>query len=264
MIWRAVRMEWTKLRTVRSTVLLVLAITGLTVAFGWVVIWSVGAAACPTETGCAGEDTPRLALSGVYLAQVAVVLFAALTVTSEYAADTMRVTLAASPRRGVVLAAKLTVVLGLVLVAGAIGVLGSLAAGRAVLPGRRFVEANAVAPLSLSDEPTLRAAAGTVLYLGLVALLSLAVALIVRHTPAALSTTLAVLYLPQLIVPLLTNEQWREWLVKASPMIAGLTIQATKGLETLPIAPWSGLGVLAAYACGAGILGTALFTIRDA
>jgi ABC-2 type transport system permease protein len=214
--------------------------------------------------GCAGEDTPRLALSGVHLAQIAVVLFASLAVTSEYSWDTMRVTLAASPRRGVVLTAKATVVLGLVVAAGAIGVLGSLAAGRVVLPGRRFVGANAVAPLSLSDESTLRAAGGTVLYLGLIALLSLAVALIVRHTPAAVSTTLAMLLLPPMIAPLLTNEGWREWVMKASPTIAGLSIQATKGLEVLPIAPWPGLGVLTAYAGGACVLGAVLFTIRDA
>jgi ABC-2 type transport system permease protein len=264
MIWRAVRMEWTKLRTVRTTPLLILAISGLTLGLGWVVIWSVGATACPSETGCAGEDAPRLALSGVYLAQVAVVLFAALTITSEYATDMMRVTLAATPRRAVVLAAKVTVVLGFVVLAGAVGVLGSLAAGRVALPGRRFVGTNAIPLLSLSDESTARAALGTVLYLGLVALLSLAVAVIVRHTPAALSTTLAVLYLPPMIAPLLTNEHWREWIMKASPMMAGLSIQATKGLETLPIAPWPGLGVLAAYAGGAFILGAVAFTIRDA
>ena len=51
MTWRAVRMEWTKLRTVRSTAWLGLAITGLTLALGGVVAWSVGATECPTPIG---------------------------------------------------------------------------------------------------------------------------------------------------------------------------------------------------------------------
>lgn len=257
-------MEWTKLRTVRSTAWLVLATAGFTLGIGALAAWSVGATPCPTPTGCADEDTARLALSGVYLGQIAVVLLAALAVTTEYGSDTMRVTLAAHPRRTMVFAAKGTVVMALVLAAGVLGVLGSLAAGRIALPGRRFVEGNTVPPLSLADEPTLRAAAGTVLYLILTAMLSLGVGMVVRHTPAALATVLALLFLPQMIAPLLTNEHWREWVLKVSPMTAGLGIQATKGLDALPIGPWPGLGVLAAYAGVAWLLGAALFTIRDA
>jgi hypothetical protein len=47
-------------------------------------------------------------------------------------------------------------------------------------------------------------------------------------------------------------------------MTAGLAIQATKGLDQLPIRPWAGLGVLAAYAGAAMLLGAALFKLRDA
>ncbi len=261
---RAVHMEWTKLRTLRSTVWYVIATAGLTGGLGGLVAWAVGATACPTPTGCVGEDTPRLVFSGVYLGQIAVVLLAALAVTTEYGTDTMRVTLAAYPRRGIVFAAKGAVVISLALAAGTLGVLGSLAAGRIALPGRRFVGDNAVPPLSLADGHTLRAAGGTVLYLGLIALLSLGVGMIVRHTAAALSTMLAMLFAPLMIAPLLTNEHWREWVLKVSPMTAGLAIQATKGLNSLPIGPWPGLGVLAAYAGAAYVLGAALFTLRDA
>lgn len=264
MTWRAVSMEWTKLRTVRSSVWLVVALTGLTPTLGAGAAWAVGASRCPTETGCATEDIPKLVLSGVYLGQIAVVLLAALAVTSEYGAETMRVTLTAYPRRGGVMAAKIAVVLALVVGASGLGVLGSLAGGRVALPGRRFVGGNAVAPLSLTDAATARAAAGTVLYLGLIALLSLGVALIVRHTAAALSTVLALLFLPQMIAPLLTNEHWREWVLKASPMTAGLSIQATSRLDALPIGPWPGLGVLSAYASVACVVGAAVFMLRDA
>jgi ABC-2 type transport system permease protein len=61
-----------------------------------------------------------------------------------------------------------------------------------------------------------------------------------------------------------TDPQWHERLQKLAPMTAGLAIQATKGLDQLPIRPWAGLGVLAAYAGAAMLLGAALFKLRDA
>ncbi|WP_405888704.1 hypothetical protein OG762_31480 [Streptomyces sp. NBC_01136] len=47
-------------------------------------------------------------------------------------------------------------------------------------------------------------------------------------------------------------------------MPTGLAIRATKDLARLPIGPWPGLGVLAAYALGVLLLGGALFRRRDA
>jgi ABC-2 type transport system permease protein len=40
--------------------------------------------------------------------------------------------------------------------------------------------------------------------------------------------------------------------------------KATKALETLPIGPWPGLGVLAVWAAGALLLGGLLLRLRDA
>jgi hypothetical protein len=52
--------------------------------------------------------------------------------------------------------------------------------------------------------------------------------------------------------------------MKYSPMTAGLGIQATRGLDRLPIGPWAGLGVLAAYAGVAMLAALILFKVRDA
>ncbi len=60
--------------------------------------------------------------------------------------------------------------------------LGSLLAGRLILPGHGFTAAHGYPPLSLGDGPVLRAAAGSVLYLALIALLSLGIATIVRDS----------------------------------------------------------------------------------
>ena len=47
-------------------------------------------------------------------------------------------------------------------------------------------------------------------------------------------------------------------------MTAGLAVQATTNLSSQPISPWAGLGVLAAWAAGALLLGGLVFRLRDA
>jgi uncharacterized membrane protein len=60
-----------------------------------------------------------------------------------------------------------------------------------------------------------------------------------------------------------TDPVWHARLQKLAPMTAGLAIQATRGLDELPIRPWPGLGVLAAYAGAAMVLGAIVFQLRD-
>ncbi|GAA4343394.1 hypothetical protein GCM10023178_56540 [Actinomadura luteofluorescens] len=141
---------------------------------------------------------------------------------------------------------------------------GSLAAGRGVLPGNGFTPANGYPPLSLADGPTARAAAGTVLYLVLVALLALGVGTVLREPAAAISASLALLWIVPVVTRLVGDEAWRERLEKAAPMTAGLAVQATRGVDRLPIGPWEGLGVLAAYTAAALLAGGAVLAARDA
>jgi ABC-2 type transport system permease protein len=258
---RTVRAEWTKLRTVRGTGWLLLGIVGGTVAVSAAIVFAQNAGHCPA--GC-DLDPPRISLTGVYLGQIAVAVLAVLAVTGEYATGTIGTTLAATPRRGVLLLAKVAVVAAATLGAGALGVLGSFAAGRLILPANGFDRSNGHPPLSLADAATLRATVGTVLYLGLIALLGLGIGLAVRDTAVALTAVLALLYVLPLVAAMLSDEVWRERILKVAPMSAGLTIQATKHLDTLPLTPWRGLGVLAAYAAAAMLLGGLRFRFRDA
>lgn len=262
---RALLAEWTKLRTVRSTTWWVLAVIGLAVALSALTSAAVEASGCaPPGSGC--EDTTVLSLSGVYLAQVAVVSFAVLAVTTEYETGLIRSTLAANPHRAVVFLAKAAVLTGTVLVAGLLGLLAAFLAGRAILPGNGFTAAHGYPSPSLADEPTLRAVLGTDLYLGLLALLSLGAATALRHTAATITVVLAMLYVPPIItrtVPF--SPHLIEMIEKYSPMTAGLAVQATAGRpDHAPIGPWAGLAVFAAYACVALLLGYWLLRTRDA
>jgi ABC-2 type transport system permease protein len=152
-----------------------------------------------------------------------------------------------------------------VLAAGTVAVLGSVLAGHFILPGNGFTGAHGSLPLSLHAGPTLRAAAGSVLYLALIALLCLGLATALRDSGLSIAVVLALLYIVPIIADLGTLDPvWQHRLQRYGPMTAGLAIQATRNLKKLPIGPWPGLGVLAAWAAAAMLAGALLLRLRDA
>ena len=157
----AVHAEWTKLRTLAGTWWLLAAAVAVTIAAGAAV---AGTAALPPGPSggapAAAADPARISLAGVTLGQAIVALLAVLAVGGEYGTGMIRVTLAATPRRMAMLTAKAVVVTGGAAAAGAVAVLGSVLAGRLILPGRGLSAANGYAVMSLGNGPDLRAAAG--------------------------------------------------------------------------------------------------------
>ena len=256
---QALHAEWTKLRTVAGTGWLLLVTIALSVALSAAV---AAAVTCPSA-GC-NQDPAKLSLTGIELGQAVVAILAVLAISGEYSAGMIRVTFTAMPRRTTVLAAKAAVVSGLVLAAGTFAVLASMLAGRLILPGNGFTAAHGYQTLSLADGPVLRAATGSVLYLALIALLSLGVATAVRDSATAIGVVLGLLYLFPIIAAVVADPHWYRHLQQIGPMTAGLAIQATITLRSLPIGPWAGLGVLAAWAAAALVVGGLLLRLRDA
>ncbi|MGF7235160.1 MAG: ABC transporter permease subunit [Frankia sp.] len=256
----ALHAEWTKVRTLSGTVWLLLGTIALSIT-----VSTVAAASSTCPAGGCRLDPAKISLSGIDLGQAIIAILAVVAIGGEYGTGTIRVSLAAMPRRGVVLAAKAVVITGLALGAGTVTVLGSLLAGRIILPGKGLGPAHGYPSLSLADGPLLRAATGSVLYLALIALLSLGVATAVRDSATAIGTVLGLLYLfPIIAAAVSTNPDWYRRLQQIGPMTAGLAIQNTTGLHHLPIGPWAGLGVLAAWATAALLAGGLLLRLRDA
>ena len=229
------RAEWTKVFSVAGPAWLLTAVIALTVAVSAAVD---AATRCPANLTCS-VDTVKLSLTGIQLGQALVAILAVLAVCSEYSTGMIRVTFAAMPRRLTVLGAKTSVAAGLVLVAGAFAVLGSLVAGVLILPGHGFTAARDFTELSLTYGPTLRAAVGSVLYLGLIAVLSTGIAAMVRDSAVSIGLALGLLYLFPVVDAFIGNQVWHNRIARYSPM-AGLNIQATTGLHSLPISPWAG------------------------
>ncbi len=255
----ALHAEWTKLRTVSGPAWLLLGVAALTIAISAA---AVGATHCPQNLTCP-VDTTKLSLTGVQFGQAVVAILAVLMVSNEYSSGMMRVTLAAMPRRHEVLAAKAILLAALVLAAGAVAVFGSVLAGHLILPGHGFTAARGFHPVWLSYGPTLRAASGSVLYLGLIALMSLGVAVMVRDSAVSIGVVLALLYVFPIVLSFIGNEHWQHRLERWTPTVAGLTIQDTIGVRNLAITPWAGLGVLAIWAAALMLAGGLAFRFRD-
>jgi ABC-2 type transport system permease protein len=255
----ALRAEWIKLRTIPGPAWTLAGVIVLTVAVSAV---ALAANRCPAGMSCP-VDTTKLSLTGIQVGQAVVAILAVLPVCNEYSTGLIRITLAAMPRRLIVLAAKAAIITGLVLAAAVVATAGCLLAGRLILPGHGFSPAHGFRLLTLAYGPTLRAAAGSVLYLSLVAILSMGVAALVREAAPTIGVVLGLLYLFPIVTGFINNQTWHRRLERYSPM-AGLNIQATTGLKSLVIGPWAGLGVFAIWTAAAILAGALALRLRDA
>jgi ABC-2 type transport system permease protein len=260
----ALRTEWTKLRTIAGTWWLVVGAVAVTVAASAAIAASTHVSpGSPGGASGVGQDPTKLSLIGLDLGQAVVAILAILAVSEEYGTGMIRVTLAAIPRRGMMLGAKAVNIAALALITGVPAVAGCLIAGRLLLPATGLDPAHGYALVSIDHAPTLRAAFGSVLYLGLIALLSLGIATVVRDTAVSTGIVLGLLYLPPLLAQLVSGP-WRRHIQQIAPMSAGLAIQATRNIRSLPISPWAGLGVLTAWAAGTLLVSLAVLKARDA
>jgi ABC-2 type transport system permease protein len=260
----ALHAEWTKIRTLPGIPWLLAAMAVVTIAVGAA---SAAAFHCGGGTCLAastGADPAKISLTGLDLGQVLVAVLGVLVIGGEYGTGMMRVTFTAMPHRLVVLMSKAAVVTGLALAMSLAGVLGSVLAGRLLLPPRGLSAGNGYVVLSLAAGADLRAVLGSVLYLVLIALLALGITAAVRDSGVAIGIVLGLLFLFPIVTAVIPGHALARHLEQASPMIAGQYIEATVGVRSLPLTPWQGLGVLALWAFGALLLGGLLMRFRDA
>jgi ABC-2 type transport system permease protein len=224
--------------------------------------FSCGVGSC--AAAATGADPAKISLTGLDLGQVLVAVLSVLVVGGEYGTGMITVTFTAMPRRLIVLASKAAVVTGLSLGAAVIGVIGSVLAGRLLLPGRGITTAHGYTVLSLANGPDLRAACGAVLYLVLIGLLALGIATAVRDSGVAIGLVLGLLFVFPIAAAFISNPTWARHMKQSSPMTAGQYVLDTVGVHSLPLTPWEGLGVLGLWALGAMILGDLVLRLRDA
>lgn len=251
--------EWTKFRTSAGNFWLLLAAIAMTIGLG-----AVADAGVSCSSAACTQDPAKISLAGVYLGQVFVAICGVTIISAEYGTGMIRTTLTAMPHRVGMLAAKAFVVAGWALVVGLVSVIASTVVGQLVLPGKGLTPHNGYSSLALSDAGMLRAAFGSVLYLVLIALLSLGISTAVRDSATGMGVVLGLLFAFPIALVMVSNPHWHRHLEQIAPMNAGLGIQTTVDLRSLPLSPWAGLCVLGLWAAGALLLGALVLRSRDA
>jgi ABC-2 type transport system permease protein len=252
-IFDLIRSEWTKLRTVRST-MWALGVT-IIVGIGVSALAAVDVRAHLATTG--PFDPTRLSLTGTFFCQLVIGVLGVLVVSGEYGTGTIRATLAAAPRRPLVLVAKLLVFGSVVLVISEVVAFASFLSGQALLT-------SPAQHASLSTPGAMTAVVGTGLYLCVIGLFALALAILIRHTAGAISAFVFLLLVLPLIVEALPMSMQNAVNRYELPMIGSRILNATNHGARLAFSPWAGFGVLCAYTLGLVVIGGVLLVRRDA
>ncbi|MFB8773520.1 ABC transporter permease [Streptomyces broussonetiae] len=182
----AIASEWTKIRSVRSTMwtlgVFVLLVVGIGLLAGFLVSGS-------SEGDLGGESALALGFFGLLLGTMCIITLGVLTTASEYGTGMIRTTMTACPSRGRVLAAKAIVFFTLAFVV--------------TLVSAGFVALVQVSLVTEAREPTgaewLKGTVGVSLYIALLGLLSLVVGSIIRHSAGAITVMIAAVLAPLVI-----------------------------------------------------------------
>ncbi|MEV4458371.1 hypothetical protein [Microbispora sp. NPDC049633] len=250
------RAEWVKFRSIRA---MLGCLAGAMVAAGaYGYLFGMAAArdylAAPAADRAAFDPT-ETAFRALVLVGVLVSAAGALTVTSEYAAGTMPVSVTAVPRRGLLLAGKGAVVALAAFLVGPPLALLSLTLSQAALAAR------GVPSVGPGDPGVPWALLGAGLFTGLVGLYGMALGFLLRRSAGAVSLGTFLLILPGMAG--LFPEAVARWIVTWWPSAAGARLFAVHpGTEGL--APLAGAAVLAATVLGLLGAAAAVFHRRDA
>jgi ABC-2 type transport system permease protein len=251
--------EWTKTRSVRSTVaslgLLVVLTLGFTTLFTWLTVNQWTKADPSQRAQIVADPVSTILGSGFQLSQLTVCVLGVLVIASEYATGMIRASLLAVPRRVPMLAAKSVVFAVLIFVIGELVAFPSFFTGAAILHSK--------AQVALSDPGVLRAVVGSGLYLAVLGLFALAIGALLRHTAAGITGVIGFVLVLARLAQLLPGSVGKHVHAYLPSEAGRLIAQAHQGPHDL-VTPWQGFGVFCLWT--AVLLGAAAYLLqrRDA
>jgi len=252
---RVLLSEWTKFRSLRSTVWTLLTAVVLSIGIG-ALFSAVSASQYHTFSPAdkATFDPVSTSLNGMLFAQLAIGVLGVLLISGEYSTGMIRSSLTSVPRRLPVLWAKLGVFAGVVFSVILVTSFVSFFLGQALLNSHHL-------GVSISAPNALRDVIGAALYATVAGMIGMALGGLLRNTAAGISTFVAVFF----VIPPLTDllpSSWTSHFVQYLPSNAGeVLFGGGRGLAH-PLAPWTGFGLLCAYA--AVMIGLAAWRLRRA
>jgi ABC-type transport system involved in multi-copper enzyme maturation permease subunit len=249
----ALKSEFTKIRSVRSTYWNLLGMMVVTIGFG--ALASYGATRNPHGPGF---DPTMHSLGGLYISQLIIAALGVIVITSEYSTKMIGTSLTAMPRRGTFVAAKAIVFGAVALVTSLVTCFAAFFIGQAIMSSHHI---NA----TLSQPGVLRAVVGGALFLTAVGLLGFGIGLLIRHSAGAICAAVALLFVASILVNLLPMN-WQNDLDLWLPAIAGGSVWSVVPQSSPPatFGPWTGFAVLCGWAVLAIAGGMYLFRKRNA
>jgi ABC-2 type transport system permease protein len=254
--WRVIVSEWTKFRSLRSTL--------WTLAVG--VVFGIAFSLIPaTVTGARwshmslAERLSRhpldIALVGVRFSQLAFGVLGVLVISGEYSTGMIRASLGAVPKRLPVLWGKVVVFGAVTLTLAIPVVLIGFFGSQAILEHAYHIT---FLKLSFGSPHVARAVLGGALYLTVMGIFALGLGAITRNTAGGLTLFAAIVFvIPPLLLILPTS--WDDAISKYLPSNAGAEIfQVNQGPNDL--GPWTGFGLFCAYT--ALVIGIAAVLLR--
>lgn len=248
---RVVRSEWTKFRSLRSTLYTLLAAVVLMIGLG-ALLAAITAHQPPTFGPAANPISTSL--TGTFIAQLAIGALGVLLITGEYSTGMIRSSLTAVPRRLPMLWGKLAVF------ATAVFVTMLAASVTAFLVGQALLSAH-LPTATLSTPGALRSVIGAALYLTVAGITAVALGALLRNTAAAITTFVAVFF----VIPPMTNllpASWTDQFAQYLPSNAGsVLIDGAFGVAH-PLSPLTGFAVMSSYAIA--LIGLAAWRLHHA
>jgi ABC-type transport system involved in multi-copper enzyme maturation permease subunit len=253
------RSEWTKIRSVRSTMWALATLVGLTIGFtallSWLTTSQWDAVDPASRQQVLADPTSQILGSGFQFSQLAICVLGVLVMTGEYSTGTIRASVLAVPARTPMLAAKAIVFAVLVFVVAEIAAVPSFFLGSAILHSQVSV--------SLTDPGVIRAIIGVGLYSAMLGVFAIAIGTLVRHTAGAITGIIGfvlVLSPLALLLPGTVGAHIHAYL----PTVAGQQIATTVQAPDQLLGPWQGFGVFSLWTVALMLVANFALTHRDA
>jgi ABC-2 type transport system permease protein len=256
----ALASEWTKLRSIRSTWIIVTLAIVLSIGFSALIAWVQGLTYDdwgPNEQ--AAFDPVVNSLSGFLFGIILLIVFGVMIVTSEYGSRMIRTTFIATPQRLRILASK-------ALIAGAIGmILIAIMITGMFLVSQVIFGAYGMETAAFGDEGVNRMMLVTVLAGGLIyTLIPFSIAFLLRGTASAITASIGMFFLPWMFAPLMPR--WiQENVLAYFPDLAMDSLAGVTSPDSLTyISQGTAIFVIAAWIIGGLVLASVMLKRRDA
>jgi ABC-2 type transport system permease protein len=252
-----VHSEWIKLRTLRSTVWLYVALPIVSLILAALMASSLSLGAGTFRASDQAHLAVSAAVFGVFFSQLIVAVLGVLTISGEYSTGMIHSTLIAVPRRLPVLFSKALVLLVVTFVVGVVSDFGAFFVAQPLLAAKGI-------DASIADPRVFVPLLGGGLYLGLVAVFALGVGTVLRNSAASITTVLGILLLLPTVLAMIPGTWTQNIIPSYLISSAGINMLGVTSFSTLKYEPWQDFLIVVAWVLVWGAVGATLLKRRDA